>query len=1113
MTKILGNLKKTRLPMWLGLLLFSLAVFGQNEAGQITGKVTDANGAAIAGAAVSVKSADNGALRDVVANGEGFYTITSLQPGLYDVTIQANGFASRTQRVRVSVGSALRLESQMSVTPVTEKQDVVEGSGGVTANSQNYQQSDHVSQRQIQELPTLTRDPYDLVALSGNLTPVNPTQRTNSYAINGQRPSGNNLQLDGGENMNTLSSELAQRIPLEAVKEIQVITSTFRPEFGRATGGIINVATRQGSNEFHGSLFEFHRNSEFASNGFENNALGIPKGRFVGNQFGYAIGGPLSKDRIFFFNSTEGNIVRSRENRFALVPTPQLLAASSSATRNFFNAFPLGTPINGRVFTAGEIRGLIGPTTGGFAALPAATPAFGLVQYNVPDDIGAGAPQDTVLTVGRVDWNVSDKSLLYGRYSFEDRDLYSGTFSFSPFSNFNTGSRERNHSALINWTNTLNSMWSYNTKVSFNRVNAIRNFGTASPRLFLTNSPFTSIGSFPLALPGDQPFNLAGTNAFTGPVNHLNALQDFTTTWRGQQLRFGVNYFYTQDNRTAAALQNSTAVLGASLPQALNNLLLGQVSTLQTAINAQGLLPGQTIALPVTQPNFNRGITSHDFAGYVSHIWRAHPRVNLNWGLRYDYFGIPRSRNGQVISNFVLGTGNDNFTQIRNGQLQTVGNSSSNRLYERDFNNLAPRVGAAIDLTGDGKTSLRGGYGISYERVSSNALFNVFRNSANFGLVSLTANTGTTGTIALNSNNFGTLGSTGITILPGFSVGAVERGIETPYVHFWDVALEREILPSTVASVQYSGSAGRKLFTLANVNRPGSAAAFLNEPNLTARLNSQFGPINLLASNGRSNYHAMIAEISNSTWRQIGLQFTARYRYSKALDNISSTLGGLNGFSTGGLDPFNPDNDYGLSDFDVRHRFVGSFNWEVPFEKIGDRYFGGASTGIAKQIFGGWEITGIINARSGSPFTLYNCAGAATAEAACPRLVATGLTSDFTTDNLTPDPTIPNRFILTNLTGQTTSVTPGGVFAPFPANTTTRNFFRGPRYWNMDAGLHKRFQFTESNSLQLRAELYNAFNRSELFVPGNAIDVSSTTYVPAFRSGRRQLQLAIKLLF
>lgn len=424
------------------------------------------------------------------------------------------------------------------------------------------------------------------------------------------------------------------------------------------------------------------------------------------------------------------------------------------------------------------------------------------------------------------------------------------------------------------------------------------------------------------------------------------------------------------------------AVLGSSVPQALSNLVLGRVSTFQTAVNPNGVVVGQPFSLPARQPNFNRSISEHDFAGYFAHTWRARSRVNVNWGLRYDYFGVPRSRNGQIFSNFVLGQGADTFNAISNGQLVTVGNSTSNRLYQRNYNNVAPRLGFAVDLTGDGKTALRGGYGITYERTAGSALYSLFRNTPNFGLVNLTANTGTTGNILLTSNNFGTLGgTTGTVPFPLTSITAVERKVTAPMVHFWNLALEREIAPNTVASVSYVGSAGRNLFVVSNVNRPGSAAAYLNSTNPTARLNPAFGPIYLLSSDGRSNYNGVIAELNNSSWRRIGLQFSARYRYARALDNVSAALGGLTPFTTGATDPFNPNFDYGNSDFDVRHRFVGSFNWEVPFDKIGNRFFGGTGTAIARQVFGGWAITGIIDAHNGFPFSVYNCAGAVSAEA------------------------------------------------------------------------------------------------------------------------------------
>jgi hypothetical protein len=1105
------------------LVLSSVSVLAQNEAGQIAGKVTDTTGAAITGAAVTIKSTDTGIVREATTDDEGFYLVTSLQPGIYEVTVNASGFAARTQKVRVSVGASRRLETHLSVTPVTGEETIVEGSGGVEINTQNQQMSDPVSGRQLRELPTLTRDPYDLVTLSGNLTPVNntatsPPQRDPAYAINGQRPITNNVQLDGGENITNYTTSLGQRIPLDGVQEIQVITNGFQPEYGRFGGGVINVATRQGSNDFHGTLYEFHRNDNLSTNSFENNAFGIPRGHLVANQFGYSIGGRLVRDRLFFFNSAEGNIVRSRENRIALVPTAQLLAASSAATQNFFNAFPLPTPINGRVFTVGDIRTLTGTTatTGAFFGLPATTPALGQVSFNVPTDLGAGAPQDTILTVARLDYTFTDRSLIYGRYVFEDRDFYKGAFSFSPFSGFNAGSRERNHNGLINWTQSLASNWVMNAKGSFNRINLNRTLDAQgiTPRLFLNNFARTNVGGFQVALPGDLPFD-PGLNALaTGPLNLAQASLDLGGPWRNQQFRFGGSYFYTQDNRRVGSFQNGQFILGPNLPTSLDNLVAGQASTFQTAINAQGALPGQTITLPVAQPNFNRSLSAHDFSVYFSHSLRAASRLNVTWGLRYDFFNVPRSRNGQALTNFYLGEGADVFTQIRNGRVLTAGASQTGGpLFKRDWDNISPRIGLALDLTGDGKTSLRGGYGISHDRNLLTTMPGLFQNTANFGLVSLTANTGTTGVIPLTTSNFGPLGgTTGTVTLPPTLLSAAEATLETPRYHFYNASLERELFPNTIAAIQYAGGHGEELYTLYNVNRPGSAS--LPGAPSDARLNPQFGPILFLTTDGRSNYNALIAEVTNSTWRRIGLQFSARYRYARALDNVSTFLGAnLSSFTPGLLTPFNPNNDYGPSDFDVQHRFIGSFNWEVPFDKIGDRFFGGAGTAVARQIFGGWQLTGIISANSGAPFTVFNCAGAATAETPCPRLALTGAIERDGVDDPQPDSIVPNRFIFIN-PSQTTggAVTPGNGFGPVPAGTTSRNFFRGPNFWNVDLGVSKRFRLTEDTSIQFRGEFFNAFNQANLFVPNN-VDVSSTGYVPAFRAGRRHIQLAVKFIF
>src|SRR5581483_6578096 len=490
----------TVMAVLFALLIFPAGLLAQTETGQIVGKVTDPSGALVTGATITARSVDTGTERTATSGAQGDYVITNLQPGLYDVTVQAAG---------------LTVE--------------VVASGGVEVNTQSQELSNVVSGNQIRELPSLTRNPYDFVSLSGNVAPAGASTGFTStrgvgFAINGQRPSSTNILLDGGENVNTFDTTVGQSVPLDAVQEFRVITSNFSAEYGRASGGIVNVATRAGSNDFHGSAYGFNRVSRFASNDFDNNANGIPKGRFVRNQFGYSVGGPIVRDKFFFFNSTEWIRVRSNEEVINLVPTPQLLAASSAATRTFFNAFPLATPINGEVFTVGQVISNVGASSfaagNAFAALPAGTPAFGQVRYRVPSDVGAGTPQNSYQIVSRFDYNFSDKTQLYGRYALESQDFLAGTNAFSPFQGFNTGADAFNNNFLVSFTHAFSPRLVSQTKLVYNRLNNQQPLGAQAPAPTLyMRTTRTRINNFLVALPGYLPFNPGSAIPFGGPQN------------------------------------------------------------------------------------------------------------------------------------------------------------------------------------------------------------------------------------------------------------------------------------------------------------------------------------------------------------------------------------------------------------------------------------------------------------------------------------------------------------------------------------------------------------------------------------------------------------------
>ena len=366
----MNNSRKTTANIYLNfirffaLLLLSAAVFSpalaQQETGQIIGTVTDPNNAVIANASVTIKSVDRGNEVTLQSSSEGVFTAPNLQPGLYEVTVNAQGFAQRTDRVQLTVGAKLTVNSQLGVAGTQPNTvDVVAG-GLAEINTTDQQISNVVTTKQILELPTLTRNPYDLVSLSGNISNADPggsTGRGVGAAINGQRSSSTDILLDGVENTATFVAGVGQNTPLDSVSEFRVITSNFSAENGRASGGIVNVVTKSGTNSFRGSVYEFNRNSKFAANTFDNNANGITKPKFNRNQFGYSVGGPVVKNKLFFFSSTEWARVRSNGTQLGYVFSPQLIGISAPATQAFFAKYGTfnGTTARGALVPCNQV--------------------------------------------------------------------------------------------------------------------------------------------------------------------------------------------------------------------------------------------------------------------------------------------------------------------------------------------------------------------------------------------------------------------------------------------------------------------------------------------------------------------------------------------------------------------------------------------------------------------------------------------------------------------------------------------------------------------------------------------------------------------------------------
>ena len=395
-------------PRWLRAAV-ALAVFlslagpavAQTETGRITGVVTDATGGILPGVTVKAKAVGTGATRTVITDSLGVYVFANLPPAQYDITTELDGFRAANAKVTVSVGGAANVDLRMDLAGTKENVNVVAEVPRI--NTTNGEVSTTITETQIRELPTITRNVYDLVAVAGNVSggrvadgeEWTETTRGTGYNINGQRASSTNILLDGAANNNEFDTTVGQQVPLDSVQEFSVVTSNFSAQYGRATGGVVNVLTKSGTNNFRGTGYDFYRSDKLATNTFDNKANGIEKGEFTRHQMGFSVGGPVRRDKLHFFTNLEYIRVRSTDTLISWVPTPQLIAASAQPTRDFFAAYGGNVNANSTVLTRAEVSSILNATgSGAFQSLPASTPAFARVEKTLPIDAGGGDPQD-----------------------------------------------------------------------------------------------------------------------------------------------------------------------------------------------------------------------------------------------------------------------------------------------------------------------------------------------------------------------------------------------------------------------------------------------------------------------------------------------------------------------------------------------------------------------------------------------------------------------------------------------------------------------------------------------------------------------------------------------
>jgi hypothetical protein len=526
----------------------------------------------------------------------------------------------------------------------------------------------------------------------------------------------------------------------------------------------------------------------------------------------------------------------------------------------------------------------------------------------------------------------------------------------------------------------------------------------------------------------------------------------------------------------------------------------------------------------------------------VQDAWKVTPRVTLNLGLRWEYFGVQHNKNPQLDSNYYAANLATTTPQgIAGGTVQLAPNSPIGGLWKKDWKDFAPRVGFAWDMFGNGKTALRGGYGIGYERNFGNVTFNIIQNPPNYETVSVTS---AQLPLPISTSNYGPFsGSSGNLTLPTASLRNVDPEINTAYAHLWSVSLERQLTKSVLIAADYSGSKGVHLYDISDMNYYGYGNVYLGQPCsyaasqafytgtggsagvCNAVLNPQYGPINVRGDKAHSMYNGLTLRSIVNNIANSGLQLNFNYTWSHSTDNLSSTFSDVNGLGASGgdyilglLNAFEPNIGKGSSDFDIRQRVVVSAVWAVPAFKSG--------RGLAAQLLGGWSLSPIFTARTGSPYSMYDCSWN---YLYCPYAA---FTSPVPVNGNGTPPAItstPNNFNFLPLPTAAMDhwTNPTYFFSdlpPYPNDMTGRNTFRGPGNWSLNVGLYKTFTLTERFKIQLRGEAYNLFNHANLYVEGNAADTLTTSFIPACygcaptgtaasENDRRNLQLAAKLIF
>jgi len=1074
-------------------------VEAQSATGNIAGYVKDTSGAAIPNVTVTAKMVEQQTTRAAQTNAEGFYTMLALPPGNYEMTFEVKGFQKLAQTgLELTVGQNLRVDSTLQVGAVETQ--VTVGAEAPLVDTTSATITGLIDDRRIVDLPLNGRNIMGLAAILPGVLNVNAPQTMGDARggpemdVNGGRPNMNLFTFNGGYFNNPSRNTGINFPPPDAIQEVRIQTHNFSAEYGRNPGSQVNVVSKGGTNEFHGAAWEFLRNSDLnARNFFSPDVPALRQ-----NQFGVAGGGPIKKDKLFFFGTYEGlRDRRQAQTVESFLPTAAERAGDFTGIGTTLTdpVDPLTnqplTDASGNSCVSGNkiAPGCISPVAQNLLAFIPQTPSNTLVALAAQPRVG-----DLFMTRG--DWNQSEKHRVFGSFYWannsQDSPLLSsgGTIPGYMSESFVTTTRH----VVVNDVYTFSPTLINQATFSF--------LNSGSNQLQGKKVDPSTLGiNMPQYLPGGAvDVNVGGEfdlgSGFTTRFFSRNYQFKDSMNWiKGRHnFKFGFELLHLQFEQIFIGSPGFT-FNGTRSGDPVADFMLGAFSSLQLDFGIR-----------------DTNATTKAMSAFFQDEWKVNNRLTVTLGVRYEPF-LPWTEKNNRIDTVRPGQQSTVVPDAPPGILFPGDQGVTKGLAPADLNNFAPRIGLAWDVFGTGKTSVRAGYGMYYESVNADSLaqenppFAGFGSAFNGNIADPFGSTGQTAPPAVTTGKFG---CTKITTYPGYSCPQfplpvnglfTDLSLRTPYIQSFSLSIQHQLTPTLMIETAYAGKIGIKIEALRTYN----PAKFMPDPltgepaslqNVNDRVIFEpglLGPASYLLGNDfRSWYHSFQTQVTKRFSK--GLTVVGSYTLAKSIDSSSTDNLGATV-----ADPFDLKQERGRSDWDRRHAFVASWLWELPFK---------FNNHLATTLLGGWTLTAIHSIQSGTPLTF-----------AMGQDVA--LDGTFGTQHAQLQPGItaskialdhPNRNAFVNTFFNTAAFVQPNLVPPGTYGNAGRGLISGPALNNTDFSVLKDFLIREPWKLQFRAEMFNVFNQVNFNNPDQTVTDGTFGVITSANDGRI-IQFALKLLF